>query len=77
MEIKHLMNLRVKKTQLTIELSGFYPPIEGAADVFVEEGGIIIRQSESACAICGNIANEFLFGKGVCRLCLKLISSSV
>lgn len=42
-----------------------------------DEDRLIIRPVKGTCIICGQIAVEYLFGKGVCQGCLNLAQLKV
>jgi len=43
----------------------------GAVTIERESGILIVRQMSTLCIICGEPAVDYLFGKGVCSICLR------
>jgi len=64
------------KVYFSLPIRDLHPDIEGAVQLEALNGMVLITQLESSCVICGNIAVQYLFGKGVCAQCLKRVQPS-
>ena len=49
----------------------FTSRFSGAVLLTRQGNKITVKQTEGVCVICGEIAVEYLFGKGVCDICIR------